>query len=99
MRNEVKNRKTDLRILKNVEVLQNEFDCTKTSEVQLLFENLKWLTSRETVTYLRLPSLGSLRQLVYRRQIPFHKMGRSLRFNREELDSFLESSKPLRRIA
>lgn len=56
------------------------------------FDNLKWLTSRETVAYLRLPSLGALRQLVYRRQIPYCKLGRSLRFNRAELDRLLESS-------
>jgi len=28
---------------------------------QPIFENLKWLTSREAVTYLRLPSTGTLR--------------------------------------
>jgi excisionase family DNA binding protein len=56
------------------------------------FDNLKWLTSRETVEYLRLPSLGALRQLVFRRQIPYCKLGRSLRFNRTELDQLLESS-------
>ena len=28
------------------------------SETQF-FDNLKWLTSRETVSYLRLPSLGT----------------------------------------
>jgi excisionase family DNA binding protein len=65
-----------------------------------LFENLKWLTSREAVDYLRLPSVGALRQLVYRRRIPFAKMGRNLRFNRLELDRFLESSThPKRRSA
>ena len=64
----------------------------------LIFENLKWLTSREAVTYLRLPSAGALRNLVYRRQIPFAKLGRSLRFDREALDRFLESSNH-RRIA
>ncbi len=65
-----------------------------------IFENLKWLTSREATEYLRLPSVGALRQLVYRRRIPFSKMGRSLRFNRRELDRFLESSAyPKRRSA
>lgn len=99
MRDEVKYKNMNLRVLKNVDSLPNENGCTKRFEEKWFFENLKWLTSRETVTYLRLPSVGALRQLVYRRQIPFHKMGRNLRFNREELDSFLESSKPLRRIA
>lgn len=69
------------------------------SDIQL-FENLKWLTSREAVDYLRLPSVGALRQLVYRRRIPYSKLGRSLRFNRQELDRFLESSTyPKRRSA
>ena len=58
----------------------------------LFFENLKWLTSREAVTYLRLPSNGALRNLVYRRKIPYVKLGRSLRFDRLALDRFLESS-------
>jgi len=69
-----------------------------TTETQL-FENLKWLTSREAVTYLRLPSTGALRNLVYRRKIPFVKLGRSLRFDREALDRCLESSDLKRRIA
>ncbi len=65
-----------------------------------IFKNLKWLTSREATEYLRLPSVGALRQLVYRRRIPFSKMGRSLRFNRRELDRFLETSTyPKRRSA
>lgn len=67
-----------------------------------LFEitNSKWLTSREAVVYLRLPSLGALRQLVYRRRIPYSKLGRSLRFNRQDLDLFLESGAiPKRRSA
>lgn len=65
-----------------------------------LFENLKWLTSREAVVYLRLPSEGALRNLVYRRRVPFVRLGRRLRFEREALDRFLESSlKSERRIA
>lgn len=62
------------------------------SEGSVLFENLKWLTSREAVEYLRLPSLGALRQLVFRRRIPYSKLGKSLRFNRQDLDRYLESS-------
>ena len=68
------------------------------NDPSLLFLNLKWLTAREAVVYLRLPSLGALRNLVYRRQIPFTKLGRNLRFDREGLDRFLESSRTKRRI-
>jgi hypothetical protein len=63
------------------------------------FENLKWLNSEEAVMYLRLPSVGALRNLVYRRQIPFTKLGRSLRFDRLELDRFLVSLTRHRRIS
>ena len=65
----------------------------------VFFENLKWLNSEEAVMYLRLPSVGALRNLVYRRQIPFTKLGRSLRFDREELDRFLGSLTRHRRIS
>ncbi|MGZ3686888.1 MAG: helix-turn-helix domain-containing protein [Bdellovibrionota bacterium] len=67
---------------------------------QQVFENLKWLTSREAVVYLRLPSAGALRNLVYRRKLPTSRLGRRLRFNREQLDRILESSQTkVRRIS
>ncbi len=69
-----------------------EGESVKNEQDTQFFDNLKWLTSREAVAYLRLPSLGALRQMVYRRQIPYCKLGRSLRFNRAELDRLLESS-------
>jgi excisionase family DNA binding protein len=72
--------------------LPHEGDSGKNEQDTQLFDNLKWLISREAMSYLRLPSLGALRQLVYRRQIPYCKLGRSLRFNRAELDRLLESS-------
>ena len=59
------------------------------------FENLTWLTSNEAADYLRLPSVGALRVLVCKRRIPFHKLGRSLRFKRVELDRLLDASKHL----
>lgn len=65
----------------------------------LIFENLTWLTAREAVMYLRLPSLGALRNLVYRRKIPFSKLGRNLRFDKRALDRFLESSTTIRRYS
>jgi excisionase family DNA binding protein len=58
-----------------------------------LFENLTWLTSNEAAHYLRLPSVGALRVLVCKRRVPFHKLGRSLRFKKVELDRLLESSR------
>lgn len=58
-----------------------------------LFENLTWLTSTEAAEYLRLASVDVLRALVYQRKIPFHKLGRSLRFKKGELDRLLEASR------
>jgi excisionase family DNA binding protein len=58
-----------------------------------LFENLTWLTSNEAAEYLRLPSVGILRVLVCQRKVPFHKLGRNLRFKRGDLDRLLEASR------
>jgi excisionase family DNA binding protein len=58
-----------------------------------IFENLTWLTSNEAAEYLRLPSVGALRVLVFQRRVPFHKLGRNLRFKKGELDHLLETSR------
>ena len=71
--------------------------CEKIVSHKTFFENLKWLTAREALIYLRLPSEGALRNLVYRRQIPFAKIGRLLRFDRERLDALLLSGTRTRR--
>lgn len=76
---------------------QDQLQDKKSSADSVLFENLKWLTSREAVVYLRLSSEGCLRNLVLERKIPFAKLGRRLRFDREALDRFLESSHRLQR--
>ena len=65
----------------------------RVQDSELIFENLTWLTSSEATEYLRLPSVGTLRVLVFKRQIPFHKLGRSLRFKKCELDRLLEASR------
>jgi len=65
----------------------------KTRHPALIFENLTWLTSNEAADYLRLPSVGALRVLVCKRRVPFHKLGRSLRFKKSELDRLLEASR------
>lgn len=65
----------------------------KMRDSQKFFENFTWLTSNEAASYLRLPSVGALRVLVCKRRVPFHKLGRCLRFRRAELDRLLESSR------
>lgn len=59
----------------------------------MFFENLTWLNANEAAEYLRLPSVGMLRVLVCERRVPFHKLGRRLRFKRVDLDRFLETSR------
>lgn len=55
-------------------------------------ESRRYLTARETVMYLGLPSLNALKQRMKRRTIPvwtWTRMGGSLRFLRVELDRWL----------
>ncbi len=66
-----------------------------TSENGSFFENLKWLNAKEAAQYLRLGSVGVLRNMVSERKIPFYKLGRSLRFKVSDLDKLLESTKTL----
>ena len=56
-----------------------------------LFDNLIWLNSKEAAEYLRI-SENNLRVKVSRGEIPVHgRLGRSLRFRRDELDKLLET--------
>ncbi len=52
----------------------------------------KWLTTEELAYYLG-SSAGSIRNLAWRGQIPFHKKFRRLFFNREEIDGLIESGR------
>lgn len=61
------------------------------------FENLKWLTAKEAAEYLRLSSVESLRNLVYKGKIPKYHLGRHLRFKTSDLDRVLEASANKRR--
>ncbi|MCM0606572.1 MAG: helix-turn-helix domain-containing protein [Xanthomonadaceae bacterium] len=51
------------------------------------FDN--WMTSEEAAHYLR-KSIGALRILAWRHQVPFRKFGRRLYFKKSELDALLE---------
>jgi excisionase family DNA binding protein len=55
----------------------------------LLFDKLKWMTSKEAAFYLRV-SVGELRNMVYRNQIKCFKMRSRLRFLRSDLDRVLK---------
>lgn len=64
-----------------------------------LFENLVWLTCVEVAIYLRkfrrsdgLPSVGAIRNLVYRGKLKPRRLGRTNYFKRSEIDRALELS-------
>ena len=47
------------------------------------------LTAKEAMAYMKLPSLGALYALNCRREIRFFKVGRRVRYRREDLDAYL----------
>jgi excisionase family DNA binding protein len=81
---------------------RDDLGCVEQPEARLsrktrgqgqIFENLTWLNANEAAEYLRLPSVGMLRVLVCKREVPFHKWGRRLRFRKLELDRLIEASR------
>jgi len=48
--------------------------------------NTPWLDTHEAAAYLKIPSAKALRSAVSRGQVPAHRVGRRLRFHRDELD-------------
>jgi|GEM_PF-2195016 len=58
----------------------------------LLFENLIWLTTKETAVYLR-KSVNAVHLLVSRKHLTARKFKNRLYFKRKELDFMLETSK------
>lgn len=60
--------------------------------VSSFFDNrLEWLTSREAALFLRV-SVGQIRNMVWRRQIKFYKLGRKLRFQKRDVEKLLRPS-------
>jgi hypothetical protein len=62
-------------------------DVLETSE---FFENLKWMTVKETAIYLR-RSYGAVKNLIYRGQIRVRKYCGRVYVNRIELDRQIET--------
>ncbi len=52
-------------------------------------DRIEWLSADEATVYLRFPSRDALYQAVHRGQVTAHKLGRRLRFRRDELDAEL----------
>ena len=69
-----------------------------TSENETLFDNLIWLTTNEVAIYLRRltkdgkPSVGAIRNLIYRGKLRARKFCGKLYFKRTELDRLIETS-------
>lgn len=57
----------------------------------MIFNNLKWMNSEEASAYLN-TSVGSIRNMVYRGQLPAKKLGNRLRFKKIDLDRLLDNS-------
>ena len=53
-----------------------------------LFDKLKWMTSKEAATYIRV-SVGQLRNMVWRRQVKAYHIKNRLRFLRTDLDCLI----------
>ncbi|MGE0614631.1 MAG: helix-turn-helix domain-containing protein [Bacteriovoracia bacterium] len=52
----------------------------------------EWMDAFEVATYMGI-SYGSVRNMTYRREIPFYRLGRRLRFKTEEIRQHLSMSK------
>ncbi len=57
----------------------------------MLFDNLNWLTTKETAVYLR-KSVNAIHTLVSRKYLRPRKFANRLYFKKEELDYLLEAS-------
>ncbi len=62
----------------------------------LLFEKLKWITTREAAEYLRL-SVGQIRNMVWRGQLTSYRLNNRLRFLKSDLDKIMKSSNDWRK--
>lgn len=68
------------------------------SQVDMFFDNLIWLTCLDAAIYLRkfkadgTPSVGAIRNLIYRGHLKARKMGNSVYLKKSEIDRALELS-------
>lgn len=57
----------------------------------MLFNNKIWMNSDDASIYLG-TTPGSIRNMVYRRQLPAKKLGNRLKFRKQDLDRFIDNS-------
>lgn len=54
-----------------------------------------YLTSKEAIAYLRLPSLGALYNHIRDNRLPVCRVGGALRFDKRELDAWMRGTTAL----
>jgi excisionase family DNA binding protein len=62
-----------------------------TPKTLLIFDNLKWLDTKEAAAYLRLP-VGSLRNMTSNGSVKFYKLQGRNRYLKDDLDKLLLSN-------
>lgn len=73
---------------------KKEYNQDERSNAQPLFENLEWLTTKETAFYLR-RTVNAIHILVSRGKIRTRKFQRRLYFKKSELEYLIETSSSL----
>lgn len=58
----------------------------------LLFDKLKWITTKEAALYLRV-SVGQIRNMVWRGQLVSYRVNNRLRFLRSDIDKVVKPSR------
>ena len=69
----------------------NAVDVSSETSEALIFDKLKWMTSKEAAFYLRV-SVGQIRNMVWRGQVKYYRIRNRLRFLRSDLDHILKPS-------
>lgn len=75
-----------------VEIDNHDSTQLKTHSSSLKIEEDEWLTTKEAARYLGL-SEAVLRNMTSNGSVPYYKLGRSNRYNRNELKQLLFSNK------
>lgn len=75
----------------NMKQVESKRSTMYEDEKEMLFNNLKWLTTKEAANYLRKSEAG-FRAFIHRYDVPKQYLGAELRFRREDLDKLLSVS-------
>ena len=93
VKSQTKEKETGIGLKKDV-CLKCEFDVVNSNSETKFFDRLKWINTKEAALYLRV-SVGQIRNMVWRGQLPSYRMSNRLRFLKTDLDKVVMS--PLER--